>query len=179
MKLLLKKDVTQLGIVGDVVEVSDGFARNYLLPQGLATEPTEANMRSLAEERKLAEERRRKQREAQMDLATRLSEAEVTIAAAANEDGILYGSVGRREIAAALAEEGYPVDPTAVLLHAPLRRLDNVAVEVKLADDIRAEVKVWVVRSKASAEEFGEDDADDQNQAASREAGADDDSSEP
>ncbi len=179
MKLLLKKDVSTLGIVGDVVNVSDGYARNYLLPQGLATEPTDANMRALADERKQAEERRRLQREAQMALAGRLNEAEVTIAAAANEDGVLYGSVGRREIAAALRDEGFEIDPTSVMLHTPLRRLDNVAVEINLSDGIKAEIKVWVVRSKASAEEDGDASDVTPEEDAGMEAGADDDGSEP
>ena len=145
MKLLLKKDIQRLGIVGDVVEVSDGYARNYLLPQRLATEPTEVNIRALAGERKQAEERRRSLRESQMVLAETLRSVEVTIAAAANEDGVLYGSVGPREIAAALRDEGHVIDASAVNLYTPIRQLDNVSVEVKLADDITAEVKVWVV----------------------------------
>ncbi|HUU84555.1 MAG TPA: 50S ribosomal protein L9 [Phycisphaerae bacterium] len=168
MKLLLKTDISRLGIVGDVVEVSDGYARNYLLPQHLATEPTEANIRALAEERKKAEGRRRSVHEAQMALAETLRTVEVTIAAAANEEGVLYGSVGPREIAAALREEGHSVETAQVNLHSPIRRLDNVPVEVRLADDIVAEVKVWVVRSRGTAAETEEDDED-----AGREAGAD------
>jgi len=175
MKLLLKKDVSQLGYVGDVVEVSDGYARNYLLPQGLATEPTDSNMRALAEERKQAEERRRLLRDGQLAVAEKLREVEVTIASAANQDGVLYGSVGRREIAAALRDEGFTIEPTAILLTTPIRHLDNVAVEVKLADDIRAEIKVWVVRSKASEEELGEEEAERGSEEAGREAGDDDD----
>ena len=171
MKLLLRKDIARLGIVGDVVEVSDGYARNYLLPHHLATEPTQANVRALAEERKHAEERRNLLREAQKTAAERLREVEVTIAAAANEEGVLYGSVGAREIAAVLREEGHEVQPGQVNLHTPIRRLDNVLVEVRLADDIQAEVKVWVVRSKASEQADDEEGPQDRN--AGMEAGAD------
>ncbi|MFQ5491370.1 MAG: 50S ribosomal protein L9 [Phycisphaerae bacterium] len=159
MKLLLTKDVDSLGYVGEVVTVSAGYARNYLLPHHLATEPTEANMRRLADERKKAEERRRTLREARLALAETLSGVEVTIAAAANEDGVLYGSVGPREISAALRDEDYPVEPSHVQLHDPIKHLDNVQVDVKLADDITTQVKVWVVRSKATevdADEAGE-----------------------
>jgi large subunit ribosomal protein L9 len=170
MKLLLRKDIARLGIVGDVVEVSDGYARNYLLPHHLATEPTQTNVRALAEERKHAEERRNLLREAQKTAAERLREVEVTIAAAANEEGVLYGSVGAREIAAALREEGHDVQPGQVNLHTPIRRLDNVLVEVRLADDIQTEVKVWVVRSKAS-EQADDDEEGPQDRNAGTEAG--------
>ena len=176
MKLLLRKDIAKLGIVGDVVEVADGYARNYLLPQRLAAEPTEANIRALAEERKKAEARRRSVREAQMFLAETLRTVEV-----ANEEGVLYGSVGPREIAAALREEGHEVEAANVNLHAPIRHLDNVAVEVTLGEDITAEVKVWVVRSKGTAmdTEEGQEDAEKAyDQDAGMEAGADGNSSD-
>jgi len=174
MKLLLKKDIPHLGIVGDVVNVADGYGRNYLLPQQMATQPTEANMKALAEERKQAEERQRLRHEALRSAAERLRSVEVTIAAAANDEGVLYGSVGAREIVAALRDEGHEVDASAINLHTPLRRLDNVTVEVRLAEDIKAEVKVWVVRSKGSAdlEEEGASPRDGDD--AGREAGDDD-----
>jgi len=156
MKLLLKKDVSHLGIVGDVVEVALGYGRNFLLPHGLATEPTESNMRALADERKRSEERRRLLREALVQRAERLQDVEVTIAAAANEEGVLYGSVGPREIAAAVRDEGHDVDAPNVDLHESIRRLDNITVGVKFADDIRTTVKVWIVRSQATPEEDDE-----------------------
>ncbi len=169
MKLLLTKDIETLGMVGDVVDVSAGYARNFLLPQHLAIEPTETNFRALAEDRKRAEERRRTEREARLALAEKLNAVEVTIAAAANPDGVLYGSVGPREISAALQDEGYPIEPSNVNLHTPIRRLDNVAVEIRLGEDIKAEVKVWVVRSKGSEED--EEGAEAQD--AGKEAGED------
>ncbi len=153
MKLLLTKDIPHLGIVGDVVNVSAGYGRNYLLPKGLGTAATDANMRALAEDRKQAEERRRVAREAMMAAVDRLREVEITIAAAANEDGALYGSVGPREIASALRDEGHEVDAAHVHLDVPIRRLDKVMATVKLADEISAEVTVWVVRSQASIDE--------------------------
>ena len=155
MKLLLKKDVPKLGIVGDVVNVSAGFARNYLLPQSLATEPTEANMRSLADERAKAEERRRLRIEKMQTTADRLADVEITIEAAANPDGVLYGSVGPREVAVALREEGHEIDAEHVHMPHPIKHLDNAVVEVLLAEDIKTSVKVWVVRSKASELEEG------------------------
>jgi large subunit ribosomal protein L9 len=161
MKLLLKKDISHLGIVGDVINVTNGYGRNYLLPQGLATEATASNMRALAEERKLAEERRR-QRVAELTRrAERLKDVEVTIAAAANDEGVLYGSVGAREVAAALREEGHDVDASCIELREPIRRLDNVTVDVRFASDIHADVKVWVVRSQAPAKDDGDEGDED------------------
>jgi large subunit ribosomal protein L9 len=171
MKLLLCKNVEKLGIVGDIVEVTAGYARNYLVPQGLATEPTEANVRALAEARRMAEQERIHEREQLKSLAKRLEDVEVTIRARANEEGVLYGSVGRKEVAAALMEEGYPVAEDQLLLSTPIRHLDNVAVDVKLADDLTSSVKVWVVREKTGDEDESEAPAETE---AGKEAGTDD-----
>ena len=156
MKLLLCKNIQSLGIVGDVVEVSSGYARNYLLPRRLATEPTKTNVRRLAEARKVAEHELALLRIQLESVAKRLDGAEVTVRARANEEGVLYGSVGKREIAHALAEEGHQVTPEQVVLSTPIRRLDNVAVEVRLDHDLRSTVKVWVVREKTDEGEGGE-----------------------
>lgn len=148
MKLLLRKNVDSLGIVGDVVDVASGYARNYLLPHGLATEPTAGNVRQLAEARRIAERERAEERARLELLAERLQDVEVTIRAAANEDGVLYGSVSKKDIAVALEEEGYIVTTDRIQLHTPIRHLDNVKVDVRLADDLFGSVKVWVVRDK-------------------------------
>jgi large subunit ribosomal protein L9 len=156
MKLLLCKNVSSLGIVGDVVEVSSGYARNYLIPRRLATEPTQANMRRLAEARRVAEEEIKLQRKQLEAVSARLEGVEVTIHARANEDGHLYGSVGRREIAHALANEGHPITAEQVILADPIRQLDTVEVELRMAADLRPKVKVWVVREKTAEEEAAE-----------------------
>jgi len=173
MKLLLCKNVPTLGIVGDVVEVNEGYARNYLMPRRLATEPTQVNVRRLSEARRQAEEELARERAVLESIAQKIEGLEVTIRARANEDGALYGSVGRREIAAAIAEEGHHVAPEQIQLHQPLRRLDNVEVEIRFANDLRCAIKVWVVREKTGEEGEG----DEEGQAtvtAGREAGADD-----
>lgn len=173
MKLLLCKNVGHLGIVGDIVDVKMGYARNCLLPQGLATQPTETNIRKLADARKEAEMERLREREQLAELGRRLEDVEVTVRARATEEGVLYGSVGAREIAAALAEEGFPVESDQVVLDAPIKQLDNIAVTVKLSPDVTATVKVWVVREKAEAGEDGEEDGEAAQ--TGTEAGSDDD----
>ncbi|MBU0717814.1 MAG: 50S ribosomal protein L9 [Planctomycetes bacterium] len=163
MKLLLCKNIDKLGIVGDVVNVAPGYARNCLLPLGLATEPTETNMRALAEARRAAEMERARKRVELEALAEKMQDAEVTIRARANEEGALYGSVGVREIVSALAEEGFYVKPEQVDLDRPIRHLDTITVDVKLADDLRTSVKVWVVPDKtAEGEELEDSDEADE-----------------
>ncbi|MHC5108294.1 MAG: 50S ribosomal protein L9 [Planctomycetota bacterium] len=153
MKLLLCKNVDKLGIVGDVVIVKPGYGRNYLVPQGLATEPTETNMRALAEARKIAEAERAHMLAELKALAERIEGVEVIIRARANEQGHLYGSVGPREIAAALEEEGFPVKTEQIILPNPIRQLENnMSVDLKLGDATAA-VNVWVVREKVEGED--------------------------
>ena len=167
MKLLLCRNVDPLGIVGDVVEVSAGYARNYLIPHNLATEPTEANVRKLAEARRIAEHVRAEQRTQLQRLAEALEGVEVTVRAKSNEEGHLYGSVGRREIAAALEEEGHFINPDHIQLDAPIRHLDTVTVDIRFADDLTSSIKVWIVRDKVD----GEDDSADDETAPSAGAG--------
>lgn len=175
MKLLLCKNVEKLGIVGDVVNVAAGYGRNYLVPQGLATEPTEANTRALAVARRVAEEDRTRQRAELEELATRLEGVEVTIKARANVDGVLYGSVGTKEIATALADEGYYLGAEQIVLDRPIRHLDTIAVEVNLAEDLRSSIKVWIVREKTAEDEDSEEVEESE---AGREAGVDDNSAD-
>jgi large subunit ribosomal protein L9 len=170
MKLLLCENINKLGIVGDVVEVAPGYGRNYLLPQGLATEPTEGNMRALAKRRREAELDRAKKRAELEALAVKLQDVEVTIRARANEEGVLYGSVGTKEIVDALAEDGFYLHAEQVALDRPLRRLDTETVPIKLGDDLLASVKVWVVREKTEEDE----DAEGTEENTGKEAGADD-----
>ncbi len=173
MKLLLCKNVTKLGIVGDVVEVAAGYGRNYLVPYGLATEPNETNMRALAEARRIAETERERERAELEALAAKLEGVEVTIRAKANEDGALYGSVGVKEIAEALVEEEFYVKPEQIVLDRPIRHIDTITVEIKLGDDLRSPVKVWVVREKSDEDE---EDGESSDTEAGTEAGADDNS---
>jgi large subunit ribosomal protein L9 len=179
MKILLRKNIVRLGIVGDVVDVTSGYARNYLFPQGLAIEPTESNIRTLAGARKIAERELSERRALLKRLAERIEGAEVTIEALANEEGHLYGSVGVREVLAALAEQGYELEPESIVLPQPIRQLDSRTVEVHLDDDARASIKVWVVRPRGteSAAEGGQESEREQladTEAADHGAGDDD-----
>jgi len=161
MKLLLRRDIPNVGLAGDVVDVKQGYARNYLIPQHMAVEPTTANMKVIEEDKKHAEDERRRRRLALEQQAEKLRNVEVTISAACNPEGRLYGSVGPREIAVALRDEGHDVEPKQVQLHEPLRQLDTIAVPVVFADDISVDVKIWIVRESGSGELEPETEADE------------------
>lgn len=161
MEVLLLNDVRKLGHIGDVVDVKIGYARNYLLPQRLATEPTDENIASIAEAKKQAALERARKRDEFQTLADELADVSVTIEAQANPEGTLYGSVGVKDIGAALRDAGHAVKDEHVMLEHPIRTLDNVLVKLEFTDEIAAQVKVWVVREGDTPDaEVSDDDGD-------------------
>lgn len=146
VQVLLLQDIRKLGHVGDVVNVRPGYARNYLVPQGLATDPTPENLEAIAEARQRAAEERARRNAEFAALIERMEDVGVTIEAAANPEGTLYGSVGAREIATALQAQGFEVLPDHVMLAQPIRTLDNLQVTLEFTEEISTQVKVWVVR---------------------------------
>ncbi|HUO09509.1 MAG TPA: 50S ribosomal protein L9 [Phycisphaerae bacterium] len=152
MKVLLTQTIERTGIVGEVIDVSDGFARNYLLPKGLAIQPTEGNIKRLEAARKEYEARLQEIRAQKEKLVQTLQGVEVTLIRNANDEGHLFGSVSKRDIAEELVKLGHAVDANDVKLDEPLRRIDTYTVAVALASDLRADVKVWIVREKKEGE---------------------------
>jgi large subunit ribosomal protein L9 len=146
MQVVLTEDVPHLGKQGDLVEVKPGYGRNYLLPRGLATIPTEHNLRLLDRYK----ERVQQAREARMAdlkvLAGQIQHTTITIEANANEEGHLYGSVGAPEISRALKAQNLMVESDMVRLEGPIKEIALYAVKLNLGYDIEAEVKVAVVR---------------------------------
>ncbi len=165
MKVLLCQDVENLGWLGDVVEVKDGYARNYLLPYGVATVPTEGNIRSLAEAKtKKAEER--KLALVQLErVAEAVEGAEAVIASKANEQGHLFGSVSERDIAANLREQGFEVaDKMIKLSHGHhIKEVGTQEVTIKLAAELTATVNVVVVSlvEGIESDDSGDEDSDE------------------
>src|SRR6266849_10890528 len=145
MQLVLTEDVAYVGKQGDLVEVRPGYGRNYLLPNGMATIPSEHNIR-LVERYK---ERVQQAREAKIAdlkaLAEQLQRATVTIEANANEEGHLYGSVGAPEISRALKSQNLLVEPEMVRLEGPIKECALFAVKLSLGHEIETEVKVAVI----------------------------------
>jgi len=149
LKLVLTEDVQYLGKQGEVVEVRPGYARNYLIPRGLATVPTPHNLQ-LLERYKI---RIRQAREARIaDLKAMAAQiqamAGITVEAMANDEGHLYGSVGPAEISKGLRGKNLPVDPDMVRLDDPIKETGLFAVKLNLGFDIEAEVKVAVIRAQ-------------------------------
>jgi len=145
MKVLLCDDVDKLGWLGDVIEVKEGYARNYLLPQGLAKIPTEANLKSLAEEKVRRSEQRIQARRRFEEAAAAVEGAEAVIAAKANEQGHLFGSVTNRDIAANLRQQGFEVADEVVQLPEHIKQTGTFAVRLRFAEELAVNVSVVVV----------------------------------
>src|SRR5438067_1864757 len=142
MQLVLTEDVLYLGKQGDLVEVKPGYGRNYLLPKGLATVPTEHNMRLLGRY-KVRVQQAREARIADLKvLADQIRRTAIQIEANANEEGHLYGSVGPAEIAKALRGKNLQVEPDMVKMEGPIKEIALYAVKVHLGYDIDSEVQV-------------------------------------
>jgi large subunit ribosomal protein L9 len=151
IELLLTKSVPGLGNPGEVVEVKPGYARNYLLPQGLATRATPHNLRMIEGQKKKAIELAQKRRQDLERLSRDLAKHSVSIEAAANPEGHLYGSVGPEDIARALEKDKMEIDAAMIRLEGPLKELGLYAVKVQLTEDLETEIKVWVVPATGTA----------------------------
>jgi large subunit ribosomal protein L9 len=145
MKILLCEDISRLGWLGDVVEVSEGYARNYLLPQGLAKVATEANIKAIAKEKAERAEQRLQEGDRMAQAAKAVEGAEAVLAARANEQGVLFGSITARQIAANLREQGFEVADEVVQLPEHIKHLGTHTVTLKFAAEMTAEVTVTVV----------------------------------
>lgn len=145
VQLLLIHNVEHLGKQGDIVEVKNGYAMNYLLPQGLATLAT-------GHHKRMVEKHREKLRQIELDrlaelreLADQIEKQSITIEANANDEGHLYGSVGASEIVDALKEAGFHITSEQVRLEGQLKELGLYTVKVRLHSEVTADLKVWVV----------------------------------
>ena len=146
MEVILRKDHEKLGTVGTKVVVKDGYARNYLIPRGLAYEATEGALRALEEEKKQAERRSTKELKSSEKLAQELDKVSITIQMKVGEDEKLFGSVTSQMIADSLKEKGLEIDNRVIDLEEPIKALGIYSVNVKLHQNVTGKVKVWVVR---------------------------------
>lgn len=145
MKVLLCQDVEKIGWLGDIVEVKEGFARNYLMPQRLAVAATDANIKSLAAEKAKRNEQRTLERERMAAAAAAVNNAQVIINAKTNELGHLFGSVTGADIAANLREQGFDVHDNIVALASHIKEVGTYDVTLKYTTDVTALIKVVVV----------------------------------
>jgi large subunit ribosomal protein L9 len=144
MRVILADDVRGLGHRGDTVTVKDGFARNYLFPQGFAFEATEANTRRLAEDKKKYDEKTMREKKVAEEVAAKVGGLVIVLHKKAGEEDVLYGSVTPSEIADALAARGIEVDRRRIELAEPIKRLGQHSVHVRLHRDVVAELTIDV-----------------------------------
>jgi large subunit ribosomal protein L9 len=145
MEVILREHVDNLGRRGDVVKVTPGYARNYLLPRKLALAVTENNKRQIEREKKLAEARDAEERAGAEAIAARIAALDIEIARRVGEHDTLYGSVTSADIAQALQAKGFEIDKRKISLPEPLKALGETSVPVKIHRDVTAPVKVRVV----------------------------------
>ena len=146
MEVILKKNVERIGQAGDTVSVKDGFARNYLLPQGLALVATSANLKVIAVEKKKEAQRLEKKKLQAQELAQKINASSCTITAKAGDDGKLFGSVTNQDIADAYKAEGITLDKRKIELPENIKEVGVFKVVVKLHPEVAAEAKIWVVK---------------------------------
>jgi len=143
-ELLLTSNVENLGIVGDVVRVRMGFARNYLVPMGFAEVPTQERIESLTEAREAAVKEHEVKRAAQATIIEKLEGTTLTLTRSANDQGGLYGSVTQRDISDALLENEFDVDTRAIRLHQAIRRIGEYQVTIQFGSDLKTDVEIIV-----------------------------------
>jgi large subunit ribosomal protein L9 len=144
LKLLLIENVESLGIVGDVVNVRTGYARNFLLPRNLATQPSDDKVQELAGKRADAQKMLAAERQKRVELNGKLVGVSLTLTRSCNDQGILYGAVTQQDLAAALKEQGFTVSPRDVRITQTIKRVDSFDVTVKLDSDLDSTIKVHI-----------------------------------
>ncbi|MBQ28149.1 MAG: 50S ribosomal protein L9 [Nitrospiraceae bacterium] len=145
MKIILQEEVENVGHIGDMIDVSKGFARNFLLPKGKAIEATTRNLKQLEHAKRMVADKAKKAKGESESFARKLVETPVTITVAAGPDGKLFGSVSGKDITDALAKQGIELDKRKITMEHPLKELGSFVLPVKLPNDVMASLTVNVV----------------------------------
>jgi len=145
MKVILREDVKSIGSMGQIVDVADGFGRNYLVPKGLAVEANMKNIKSLEHEKKVIQEKVKKIKNQAQDLAGRVSDTTLVIKAKAGEEGKLFGSVTTMDIVEQLKNAGIDIDKKKIILEEPIKRVGSYSIKIKIHPEIATEVNVQVI----------------------------------
>jgi large subunit ribosomal protein L9 len=145
MEVILRRDMDELGLEGDIVDVAKGYARNYLLPKGIALEASRQNIKALELQRKKIEVRRLKAKEDAHDLKREIEGMEITFSLKAGEEGKLYGSVTSMDIASQLEKQGLVVDRRKIILEKPIKTLGEIEVPIRIYPEVTGSIKVVVV----------------------------------
>lgn len=145
MKVILKQDIDRLGSAGDIKNVSDGYARNFLFPKGLVFEATKSNLKSWENEKKAREKKKEIELQKAQEKAREFEKISCTISVKAGEDNKMFGSVTVSHIAESLKKLGFEIDKNDIFLSEPIKELGAYVVDVRISSQVLAKVKVWVV----------------------------------
>jgi large subunit ribosomal protein L9 len=146
MEIILRQSVENLGKPGDIVKVSPGYARNYLLPRGLAYEATTGNRKRIAMEKARLEAAEAERIKAAQSLAERLENVQLTFSARVGDEEKLFGSVTTADIAHQLEAQGFDIEKKQIDLHEPIKSLGVYKIPVRLHAEVKPEIKVWVIK---------------------------------
>jgi large subunit ribosomal protein L9 len=146
MKVVLRKNFESLGEAGQIVGVKDGYARNFLIPRGIAYEASARNLSLVQEAKRQSEHRQTREQHLAEDLRNKLSEVSITATVSVGEDDKVFGSVTSQEIARLLAEKGFEIDRRKIILDEPIKMLGVFEIPIKLHSKVEAKIKVWVVK---------------------------------
>lgn len=146
MEVILKQDIDKIGRAGSVVKIKDGYARNFLLPNGLALPCTKENLKKLEEEKQKKALQQQKNKQEAEDLKNKLSSLSLTIPVLAQEDEKTYGSITSQDIVSALEEEGFSIEKNSLELIEPIKSLGIYEIPIKLHPEVIAKVKIWIVK---------------------------------
>ena len=146
MKVILRKNYDQLGKVGDIVDVKDGFANNFLIPRLIAYQAQAGNIRALEEEKKQMAKKQAKELDSAQKLSSELEKLSITIPVKVGEEDKLFGTVTTQMIADAIKEKGFDIDKRKIEITEPIKSLGIYTISVKLHHEITSNIKTWVVR---------------------------------
>jgi large subunit ribosomal protein L9 len=146
MKVLLKHDVPKIGKSGELLEVKEGYARNFLIPRGLAVEATGGTLKQLEEEKKAQEHKKSKEKDEAQALAAKIKGLTITLRHKAGDEGRLFGSITSTEVAEGLKQKGFEIDKKQVLMDDHIRLLGKHIVKIKLHADVTADLNVEVMK---------------------------------
>jgi large subunit ribosomal protein L9 len=146
MEVILRQTVENLGNPGDVVKVKNGFARNYLLPRGLAYEATPGNLKRIQQEKDRLEAAENTRKMSAQELAAKLEQVSLTFSARVGEEGKLFGSVTSTDIAHQLETQGFHLEKRQIDLHEPIKALGVYRVPIRLHAEVKPEIRVWVIK---------------------------------
>lgn len=146
MKIILKSDYSRLGAAGNIVSVKDGYARNYLIPRGIAVIADKSNLKVLKEEKRVADLRINKEKRAAERVAGKFSKVSLTAKVTVGEEDKLFGAVTSQDIANLLKEKGFDIDRRKIELTEPIKELGVFQIPLKLHPEVVARVKLWVIK---------------------------------